>query len=224
MAHDRAAAAAFAANARGRWQCDLGSSPGGGSQPSESAQCTGANGAPSPIPCASFPIVATGGAAAWRRSSGLAKARVRMIRCRCCSRSCCSPPSAASPARRSQACSCWCREAASTRILPHFISFATGALLGAALLALLPEAIEGAGTAGAHAHRARPVAALACFSSSRSSCCGGTRMRTMRATRMPVHVRSTRTTRRPRTLPPVTPGTPMPATITPVNTPPACWC
>jgi zinc and cadmium transporter len=34
--------------------------------------------------------------------------------------------------------------------LPHFVSFATGALLGAALLALLPEAIEGAGVAGAH--------------------------------------------------------------------------
>jgi zinc and cadmium transporter len=37
-----------------------------------------------------------------------------------------------------------------TRMLPHFVSFATGALLGAALLALLPEAIEGAGPEGAH--------------------------------------------------------------------------
>jgi zinc and cadmium transporter len=36
------------------------------------------------------------------------------------------------------------------RLLPHFISFATGALLGAALLALLPEAIESVGPAGAH--------------------------------------------------------------------------
>jgi zinc and cadmium transporter len=44
----------------------------------------------------------------------------------------------------------WVREEHSTRILPHFISFATGALLGAALLALLPEAIESAGPAGAH--------------------------------------------------------------------------
>jgi zinc and cadmium transporter len=44
----------------------------------------------------------------------------------------------------------WLREEYSARILPHFISFATGALLGAALLALLPEAIEGAGPGGAH--------------------------------------------------------------------------
>src|SRR5437868_12451442 len=41
-------------------------------------------------------------------------------------------------------------EERSARILPHCVSFATGALLGAALLALLPDAIEGAGTAGAH--------------------------------------------------------------------------
>jgi zinc and cadmium transporter len=33
----------------------------------------------------------------------------------------------------------------SQRVLPHLLSVATGALLGAALLALLPEAIEGAG-------------------------------------------------------------------------------
>jgi zinc and cadmium transporter len=45
----------------------------------------------------------------------------------------------------------WVREEHSVAILPHFISFATGALLGAALLALLPEAIAGAGPAGAHA-------------------------------------------------------------------------
>ena len=44
----------------------------------------------------------------------------------------------------------WVPEETSVRILPHFVSFATGALLGAALLALLPEAIEGAGPAGAH--------------------------------------------------------------------------
>jgi len=35
------------------------------------------------------------------------------------------------------------------RLLPHFVSFATGALLGAALLALLPEAIESVGPGGA---------------------------------------------------------------------------
>jgi zinc and cadmium transporter len=37
-----------------------------------------------------------------------------------------------------------------TRALPHLVSFATGALLGAALLGLLPHAIEGADTADAH--------------------------------------------------------------------------
>jgi zinc and cadmium transporter len=45
----------------------------------------------------------------------------------------------------------WMSEERSARILPNFLSFATGALLGAALLALLPEAIEGAGVAGAQA-------------------------------------------------------------------------
>ena len=40
-------------------------------------------------------------------------------------------------------------EAAGRRLMPHFISYATGALLGAALLALLPEAIEGVGPGGA---------------------------------------------------------------------------
>jgi len=37
-----------------------------------------------------------------------------------------------------------------THVLPHLVSFATGALLGAALLGLLPHAIEGAGLAGTH--------------------------------------------------------------------------
>ena len=44
----------------------------------------------------------------------------------------------------------WIPERQSARILPHFVSFATGALLGAALLALLPDAMRGAGPAGAH--------------------------------------------------------------------------
>jgi zinc and cadmium transporter len=35
-------------------------------------------------------------------------------------------------------------------VLPHLVSFATGALLGAALLALLPHAVESAGTGNAH--------------------------------------------------------------------------
>ena len=41
-------------------------------------------------------------------------------------------------------------ESTSAKLIPHFVSFATGALLGAALLALLPEAMEGVGTEGAH--------------------------------------------------------------------------
>jgi len=44
----------------------------------------------------------------------------------------------------------WVRESHSARVLPHFVSFATGALLGAALLALLPEAMQTAGPDGAH--------------------------------------------------------------------------
>ena len=57
----------------------------------------------------------------------------------------------------------WVPEALSARILPHFVSFATGALLGAALLALLPEAIEGAGVAGAHGLGVALVAGLGVF-------------------------------------------------------------
>ncbi len=49
------------------------------------------------------------------------------------------------------------------RLLPHFVSFATGALLGAALLALLPEAMERVGSDGAHAIGASLVLGLALF-------------------------------------------------------------
>src|SRR5262249_195481 len=44
----------------------------------------------------------------------------------------------------------WVREAHRALIPPPLIRFATGALLGAALLALLPEAMAGAGPQGAH--------------------------------------------------------------------------
>ena len=57
----------------------------------------------------------------------------------------------------------WVPEARAARLLPHFVSFATGALLGAALLALLPEAIERAGVAGAHALGLTLVAGLGVF-------------------------------------------------------------
>jgi zinc and cadmium transporter len=57
----------------------------------------------------------------------------------------------------------WVPPARSARILPHFISFATGALLGAALLALLPEAIERAGPGGAHAIGLTLVVGLGVF-------------------------------------------------------------
>jgi zinc and cadmium transporter len=57
----------------------------------------------------------------------------------------------------------WVREEHSALILPHFISFATGALLGAALLALLPEAMSGAGPEGAHAIGLTLVVGLGVF-------------------------------------------------------------
>jgi zinc and cadmium transporter len=57
----------------------------------------------------------------------------------------------------------WIPEERAARLLPHFISFATGALLGAALLALLPEAIQGAGGAGAHAIGVTLIAGLGVF-------------------------------------------------------------
>jgi zinc and cadmium transporter len=54
-------------------------------------------------------------------------------------------------------------EAAGRRLLPHFVSYATGALLGAALLALLPEAIEGVGAGGAHSIGAALLIGLGVF-------------------------------------------------------------
>jgi zinc and cadmium transporter len=57
----------------------------------------------------------------------------------------------------------WVPERHSARLLPHFLSFATGALLGAAFLALLPEAIAGAGTAHAHGLGVALVAGLGVF-------------------------------------------------------------
>jgi zinc and cadmium transporter len=57
----------------------------------------------------------------------------------------------------------WVREEHSALILPHFISFATGALLGAALLALLPEAIEGAGPGGGRGIGLALIAGLGLF-------------------------------------------------------------
>jgi zinc and cadmium transporter len=49
------------------------------------------------------------------------------------------------------------------RMLPHFVSFATGALIGAALLGLLPEAMEGIGPGGEHAIGAALVVGLGVF-------------------------------------------------------------
>jgi zinc and cadmium transporter len=57
----------------------------------------------------------------------------------------------------------WVREEHAALILPHFISFATGALLGAALLALLPEAMERAGPGSAHRIGAALIAGLGVF-------------------------------------------------------------
>jgi zinc and cadmium transporter len=49
------------------------------------------------------------------------------------------------------------------RMLPHFVSFATGALIGAALLGLLPEAMESVGPSGAHAIGVALVVGLGVF-------------------------------------------------------------
>jgi zinc and cadmium transporter len=57
----------------------------------------------------------------------------------------------------------WIPEPRAARMLPHFVSFATGALLGAALLALLPDAMAGAGVAGAHAIGLTLIAGLGVF-------------------------------------------------------------
>ena len=57
----------------------------------------------------------------------------------------------------------WISEQRAARMLPHFVSFATGALLGAALLALLPEAMARAGVAGAHALGLTLIAGLGVF-------------------------------------------------------------
>jgi zinc and cadmium transporter len=57
----------------------------------------------------------------------------------------------------------WVPDAHGARILPHFVSFATGALLGAALLALLPEAIQGAGVGAAYGLGIALIAGLGVF-------------------------------------------------------------
>lgn len=49
------------------------------------------------------------------------------------------------------------------RLLPHFVSFATGALIGAALLGLLPEAMQSVGPGGAHAIGVALVVGLGVF-------------------------------------------------------------
>jgi zinc and cadmium transporter len=49
------------------------------------------------------------------------------------------------------------------RMLPHFVSFATGALIGAALLGLLPEAMQAVGPGGAHAIGAALVVGFGVF-------------------------------------------------------------
>ena len=54
-------------------------------------------------------------------------------------------------------------EQTSFRMLPHFVSFATGALIGAALLGLLPEAMDSVGPGGAHSIGIALVVGLGVF-------------------------------------------------------------
>jgi zinc and cadmium transporter len=55
------------------------------------------------------------------------------------------------------------RPAARSRLLPHLISFATGAMLAAALIGLLPEAVERAGLAHIRAIGASVLAGIGLF-------------------------------------------------------------
>ena len=112
----------------------------------------------------------------------------------------------------------WVREEHSSRILPHFVSFATGALLGAALLALLPEAIEGAGPAGAHGIGLALVAGLAVFFVIEKLVLWWTRTRTTGPPAMPAPARSTPTN------PPLRATRQDTATSTLVTMPRECWC
>ncbi len=80
------------------------------------------------------------------------------------------------------------REAA----LPRLVGFATGALLGAALLALIPHAVEGAGMENVHEVGIALIAGIALFFISRSSCSGVIAMTTTAAS-----IRWTRRTPRP---------------------------
>ena len=48
-------------------------------------------------------------------------------------------------------------------VLPHLVSFATGALLGAALLALIPHAVIGAGSERVHEVGIALIAGIALF-------------------------------------------------------------
>lgn len=52
---------------------------------------------------------------------------------------------------------------AGRKLLPHFVSYATGALLGAALIALLPDAIRGVGRDGAEGIGAALLVGLGIF-------------------------------------------------------------
>ena len=54
-------------------------------------------------------------------------------------------------------------ESVRARVLPHLVSFATGALLGAALLALIPHAVIGAGSDGVHSVGIALIAGIALF-------------------------------------------------------------
>ena len=49
------------------------------------------------------------------------------------------------------------------KVIPHLVSFATGALLGAALLALIPHAVEGAGIENVHEVGIALIAGIALF-------------------------------------------------------------
>jgi len=115
----------------------------------------------------------------------------------------------------------WVREEHSVLILPHFISFATGALLGAALLALLPEAMAGAGPAGGRGIGLTLIAGLGVFFVIEKLVLWW-HAHAMTLLRPPV--RSTRTIRSPGATRSGTGTAPVTCTTTHASAPPGCWC
>jgi zinc transporter ZupT len=82
-----------------------------------------------------------------------------------------------------------------SRLLPHFINFAIGSLLGAAFLALLPHALEGAAGEGMHSVTLAVLLGVLVSLCWRRWCCGAIAM--MITARRMILRKSTARPRRP---------------------------